>query len=83
MTSITRRGFLGMLAVCVAASTAPTSAVEKVLRAIEPSIKAASGGKYLDLVCLNSLFKEYYSSEKIENLSYESNALLAMVPRSA
>jgi len=41
----------------------------------------AIGGAYLDLPAENAGLKEWYDGQKVENLAYDENPLLAMVPK--
>lgn len=38
-------------------------------------------GAYLDLAAGNAALKEYYDDQKVENLAYDDNTTLAMVPK--
>lgn len=81
---LSRRRFLSFLVAGAAAATA-MPALEKALAAVEPMLASGAasrlGGAYLDLGAANAALKEYYSDQRVENLAYESNPFLAMLPR--
>jgi hypothetical protein len=39
------------------------------------------GAAYLDMPAANAMLKEYYDDQKVENLAYQKNVALAMVPK--
>lgn len=45
------------------------------------SLGAQFGGQYLDMASGNAALKEYYDDQKVENLAYDDNPLLAMIEK--
>lgn len=41
-----------------------------------------AGAAYLDMPAANAMLKEYYDEQKVENLAFQKNVALAMIPKS-
>lgn len=76
--NLSRRGLLaGFLGMCAAA---PLARLEPLIQTVLPVIQS-KGITYTSLQAMNDVLKRYWSDEAVENLVYEDNPFLAMVPK--